>query len=229
MTKVSWQTWFNASSKLHEPTYPEECVLVNQLQSTQARFVTQLKGHLTTKRYKAATIFVDHYFCLHYIHIMQSLTSKEIIESKQASERFAADHRVHIKQYHADNGRFADSAFKQHCSQQQQSITYCGVNVHFQNGIAKKAVCDITEAARMMLLHVKARWLVAVHLCLWPCAVRMAVYIHNTVPVLLDGRSCNAISKWSPRSHLGLNLGSSPNHTWKVNLVLNLNTGLVSP
>ncbi len=37
------------------------------------------------------------------------------------------------------------------------------------------------------------------------------------------------IPKWSPRSHLGLNLGPSPNYTWNVNLVLNLNTGLVSP
>ena len=41
----------------------------------------------------------------------------------------------------------------------------------------------------MMFLHVKARWPVAVHLCLWPYAVRMAVYIHNHVPVLLDRRS----------------------------------------
>ncbi len=40
-----------------------------------------------------------------------------------------------------------------------------------------------------MLLHAKARWPSAVHLCLWPYAVRMAVYIFNTAPVLLDGKS----------------------------------------
>ena len=40
-----------------------------------------------------------------------------------------------------------------------------------------------------MLLHAKARWPSAVHLCLWPYAVRMAVYIYNTAPVLLDGKS----------------------------------------
>jgi hypothetical protein len=39
----------------------------------------------------------------------------------------------------------------------------------------------------------------------------------------------NKIPKWSPRARLGLNLGPSPNHAWNVNLVLNLNTGLVSP
>lgn len=93
-------------------------------------------------------------------------------------------------------------------------------------------------------------------------AIRTAVYIHNTVPVLLDGRSLlelfsgtnvgfrmrdnhafacpvfalqnslaagNTIPKWSPRWRLGLNLGPSPNHAQNVNLILNLNTGLVSP
>ena len=85
---------------------------------------------------------------------MSSLTSKETIEAKQAFELFAADHGVRIKQYHADNERFADNEFKQHCSQQHQAITYCGVNAHFQNGITKRSIRDITEAARTMLLHV---------------------------------------------------------------------------
>ena len=39
----------------------------------------------------------------------------------------------------------------------------------------------------------------------------------------------NTIPKWSPRSCLGLNLGPSLNHARNVNLVLNLNTSLVSP
>ena len=120
---------------------------------------------------------------------MESITSKETIEAKQAFERFATDHSVCIKHYHADNGRFADNAFKQHCSQQQQQITYCGVNAHFQNGVAERTIRDITESARMMLLHAKARWPSAVHLCLWPYAIRTVVYVHNNVPVLLDGRS----------------------------------------
>ncbi len=39
----------------------------------------------------------------------------------------------------------------------------------------------------------------------------------------------NSIPKWSPRAHLGLNLGPSPMHARNVYLVLNLSTGLVSP
>jgi hypothetical protein len=53
---------------------------------------------------------------------VSSLTSKETIEAKEAFEQFSMDHGVCIKQYHADDGRFADNAFKQHCSQQKQAI-----------------------------------------------------------------------------------------------------------
>jgi hypothetical protein len=39
----------------------------------------------------------------------------------------------------------------------------------------------------------------------------------------------SSILHWSPRVHLGVNLGSSPSHARNVYLVLNLHTGFVSP
>eukprot|EP00956_Cyclotella_meneghiniana_P030555 scaffold77192_cov37-Cyclotella_meneghiniana.AAC.9 len=39
----------------------------------------------------------------------------------------------------------------------------------------------------------------------------------------------STIPKWSPRARMGMNLGPSPYHARNVNLVLNLETGLVSP
>ena len=138
------------------------------MQSTQAGFYAQLKGKLTSKRYTAATIFVDHFSRLRYVHLVTSLSSQETIEATKAFKRFAADHGVRIKQYHADNGRFTDNALKQHCSQQHQTMSYWGANAHFQNGIAERAIRDTTDTARTMLLHAKARWPSAVHLCLLP-------------------------------------------------------------
>jgi hypothetical protein len=48
----------------------------------QVGFIPQLKGTLTKKRSTAATIFVDHYSKLKYIHLMTKLTSEEMMEAK---------------------------------------------------------------------------------------------------------------------------------------------------
>jgi hypothetical protein len=59
-----------------------QCVSVDQMISMQVGFIAQLKGTLTKKRYTAATIFVDHYSRLKYIHPMTKLTSEETMEAK---------------------------------------------------------------------------------------------------------------------------------------------------
>jgi hypothetical protein len=84
--------------------------------STQRGFVAQLKGKLTTQRYKAATVFVDYFSGPRYIHMMTNTSSDENIKAKLVFEQFTAKHFVKIEHYHADNCRFADNAFINHCS-----------------------------------------------------------------------------------------------------------------
>jgi hypothetical protein len=57
---------------------------------------------------------------LRYIHMMANTSSGETIKAKLAFEQFATNHFVKIEHYHADNGRFADNAFINHCSSRQQ-------------------------------------------------------------------------------------------------------------
>ncbi len=106
-----------------------------------------------------------------------------------ALKQYANEHGVKISHYHCDNGRFADNAFKQSCDASRQQLTFCGVNAHFQNGIAERAIRDLSESARKQLLHARARWPAAVHLSLWPYALRNAALLFNTVPVLEGGTS----------------------------------------
>ncbi|KAL7476906.1 hypothetical protein ACHAW6_002742 [Cyclotella cf. meneghiniana] len=122
MTKVPWG---QSQCNVFKATYPGQCTSVDQFQSSQAGFVAQLKGKLTTRRYYYGTIFVDHFSRLRYVHFMTTQTSAETLQAKQAYKRFASERGIRIRHYHCNNGRFADNAFKQHAEQQQQTLTFC--------------------------------------------------------------------------------------------------------
>ncbi len=188
MTKVPWKGR-EPSSKVFVATKAGQSGSVDQMISTQVGFIAQLKGTITKKCYTAATIFIDHCSRLKYIHLMTKLTSEETIEAKQAFEHFAKQHGVRTLHYHCNNRQFADNAFKNSCSAKGQHLTFCGVNAHFQNGIAKKAIRDLQESAQKQLHHAHQRWPAAIHLTLWPYALRSDVHLHNTLPVLEDGTS----------------------------------------
>ncbi len=120
---------------------------------------------------------------------MQDLSSEESVKAKRAFEQFAAEHGITIRHYHCDNGRFANNAFKQACQESNQQLTFCGVNAHFHNGIAERAIRNLSVSARKQLLHARQCWPEAVHVSLWPYALRSAALLHNALPVLEDGTS----------------------------------------
>jgi len=171
------------------PSRPGDCVSVDQLISKTPGLIAQVKGWLTSSRYHVATVFADHYSGLSYVHVSKSTTAEEAIEAKNAFESFAADLNVTIKHYHADNGRFAESAFMEAVKQSGQSITFCGVGAHHQNGVAERRIRDLTEHARTMLLHASHRWPKAINSHLWPYALRQAAHVRNHVPQANEGAS----------------------------------------
>jgi hypothetical protein len=190
MTKVPWKgRETSLDHQVFVVTKAGQCVSVDQLISMQVGFIPQLKATLTKKRYTMATVFVDHYSKLKYIHLMSKLTSEETMEAKHVFEHFTNQHSIRILHYHCNNGQFADNAFKNSCSAKGQRLTFCGVNTHFQNSIAEKSIWDLRKSARKQLLHVRQQWLATIHLALWPYALRNAVYLHNTLSVLEDGTS----------------------------------------
>jgi hypothetical protein len=97
-----------------------------------------------------------------------NITSKQTMAAKHAFELMAKGAGVQIKHYHADNGRFADNAFLKGVELQGQTITFCGVRAHFQNGIAEKRIRDLQERARTMLIHASNKWPKAINASLWP-------------------------------------------------------------
>jgi hypothetical protein len=96
---------------------------------------------------------------------------------------------VKVLHYHCNNGHFQDNAFQQVCHGARQQLTFCGVNSHFQNGIAEQAIQDHSESALKQLLHARAHWPEAVHFALWPYALQNSAHLHNNLPVLENGTS----------------------------------------
>jgi hypothetical protein len=150
-------------------------------------FYTQLKGKLTKKHYKCATIFINHFSRLHFVHLQLDDGSAKILAAKLAFKQYAAQYKVKSMHYHCNNGQFQDNASQQACHDSWQQLTFCGVNAHFQNGITKRAIQDLLESALKQLLHALARWPEAVHFALWPYALHNAAHLHNNLPVLEDG------------------------------------------
>ena len=124
-------------------TGPGSCVSVDQLESRTMGLIGHMKGTPTVQRYRCATVYIDHYSRLSYVHLQRQLTSEETVQGKMAYEKFCEARGVTVTHYHADNGRFADKGFVNHVTANLQSITYCGVNAHFQNGMAEKRIRDL--------------------------------------------------------------------------------------
>ena len=70
-----------------------------------------------------------------------------------------------------DNGQFADKGWVDNFAAHGQTLSFCGVNAHHQNGVAKKRIRDLQEAVRAALIHAKQRWLEAIKTSLWPYAL----------------------------------------------------------
>ena len=163
-------------------TAPGQCVSVDQLISPTSGFVPTHRGKPTLQRYKGATIFVDHFSDFTYVHLMTDMNGESTVLAKQAFERLSRSYDVNILHYHCDNGLFDTKVFKQSIQESNQTISFCGVNAHHQNGKAERRIRDVTEGARASLLHAAHRWPKAIHPALWPCALKHYVNLRNNLP-----------------------------------------------
>ena len=86
------------------------------------------------------------------------MTAEATTKANQAFERLEKTHNVVIKHYHADNGLFDTKLFKESVTLSNQTLSFCGVNAHYQNGKAERRIKEVTTGARTALLHAAHRW-----------------------------------------------------------------------
>ena len=86
-------------------------------------------------------------------HLHQCIDGESDVETKKAFKTYDRKHNVEIKHYHVENMRFADNDFIDCIESRNQNISYCASYAHHQNGRAGKSIRDMTEKARVSLLH----------------------------------------------------------------------------
>lgn len=158
-----------------------DCVSVDQLVSSVPGLLGQIKGIPTRLRYRIATIFVDHASDYTFVFLQTDSTSAQTLLAKKEFERHAAGIGIHIKRYHADNGRFVDNAWTMHAKEMNQQMTLCGVNAHHQNGRVEKRIRDLQDLSRSSILHALNLWPDAITINLWPYALRKSAHDLNHI------------------------------------------------
>ena len=160
---------------------------IDQIVSSQPGLIPQMAGFLTSERYYGATTIVDHVTDYVYVHLMRNLTLEETIKAKRSWEKILHDAGHTVKHYQADNGRFADKGFQDDCTAHDQTISYCGVGAHHQNGIVENKNKILTQGARTMLLHGIRMWPAMITTMFWPFALKAMAERLNRLHIHPDG------------------------------------------
>ena len=84
MLRRPWQNKGQVKSNIKMIKQPGQTFSIDQLESKTLGFIAQLKGLQTQKRYQYATIFIDQYSRLSYVHLENAITSEETVQAKKA-------------------------------------------------------------------------------------------------------------------------------------------------
>ena len=133
-------------------------------------------------KYSGGTIFVD--ISSGYIEVFPevSICASETIANKRGFERTLNNFGHTVNGYLGDDGVYKSNEFQNELKQRGQTMEYCGVGAHHQNGVAEKAIRRVWESPRTMMLHASIHWPGTVTLDLWSMTVENAAYLYNIMP-----------------------------------------------
>ena len=113
---------------------------------------------------------------------MVEMNIETTLEEKYAFDGLLHSYKVSAKHYHADNGLFDTKVFKKLMSTAKQTLSFCGVNAHHQNGTAENRIKDVATGTRTQLLHVAHRWPSTIDASLWPTVLKNYMMLRNQIP-----------------------------------------------
>ena len=129
-----WRTSKNDRNKHivrnHFDSVPGGRMHIDHMECRQPGLIPQARGRLQHKCFVGASLYVDGATGFKLTHLQTSLDSHETLAAKKAIERRCKQMGVEIKNYHSDNGRFAEPTFLDDVAANQQGITHTGVGAH---------------------------------------------------------------------------------------------------
>ena len=182
MTKRPWRVKRENKKNAKIATRPGQIISVDHLESNTPGLIAQLKASSRNKDTNIQRCSSTSFQVIPFVYLQKRLTSEETVMAKHAFERSADQRGVKIIHYQADNGRFDDNAFIADCKEQRQGLSYCGVNAHFQNGIAERRIRNLQEQTRTSMLYTMNKWKHVILICLWPYAMHHANDVANATP-----------------------------------------------
>jgi hypothetical protein len=139
----------------------------------------------------------------------EGLHNNKNITGKVSIQKLCTKADCSVEHYQADNGCFSDNQFLAACNNLNQTIEFCGVGAHHQNGIAKNRNKQLTQTARVLLLHGMRMWPQMVDQMSWPFAIKAAAERINSLHIDTEGHT--------PESKFyGVNIENIPVKTFHI-------------
>ena len=98
------------------------------------------------------------------------------------SSNFADQYGIKLKAFNADNHPFGKIEITDNIKLQDQTISFSGVGVHFQNGVAERAIQIVISWSMFYMMHQLLYWPSCFQDDLWPFALDHAINVWNHLP-----------------------------------------------
>lgn len=112
---------------------------------------------------------------------MTEMGAAATFDAKPAFESFSASHGITIKHYHCHNGLYDTKNFKASINKASQTISFCGVNTHHQNGKVENRINDLNTNARTVITKPAHRCPDTIDNALWPAALKNYCNLRNNL------------------------------------------------
>ena len=118
-------------------------------------------------------------------------------EAKMAFEIICYSYGVRFLHYHVYNFMFDTKKFKEAWNTSKQTLSFCDINAHNQNGKDENIIKDVTTRARTDLLRSDHHWPNAIHASLWTSAIKNYSNLRNSIPANFKPKTYHRRNKTS--------------------------------